>query len=213
MAPSKTGSTAPDDRSAYLLAEAKRRDPDRFLCALFAPAERRDDLLALLLFNDELARIPDAVTQPVTGLIRLQWWRDALDELLTGRPPYLGNNNFEVLYGHKNTPPPDASELVPEVPPGVADVLIHGLAKRRDDRLVDVLQFIAELDANAGVKKVDLARAFDVSHPERTRVTRGTRAEAKPPPAIAQNMPIASNSDVHSAGGEEQQRAKQFGRG
>lgn len=125
-------------------------------------------------------------------------------ELLTGRPPYLGNNNFEVLYGHKNTPPPDASELVPEVPPGVADVIIHGLSKRRDDRIVDVLQFIADLDAQAGVKKVDLARAFDVSHPERTRVTRGTRAEAKPPPAIAQNMPIASNSDVHSAGGEEQ---------
>ncbi|MGD9508205.1 MAG: squalene/phytoene synthase family protein [Geminicoccaceae bacterium] len=87
MDPSQTGDAAPDDRSAYLLAEAKRRDPDRYLCALFAPAERRDDLLALLLFNDELARIPDAVTQPMTGLIRLQWWRDALDELLTGRPP------------------------------------------------------------------------------------------------------------------------------
>jgi len=56
-------------------------------------------------------------------------------ELLTGRPPYLGNNNFEVLYGHKNTPPPDASELVPEVPPGVSDVIIHGLTKRRDDRI------------------------------------------------------------------------------
>ena len=78
---------APDDSSAYLLAEAKRRDPDRYLCALFAPADRRDDLLALLLFNDELARIPGAVTQPMTGLIRLQWWRDALDELLTGQPP------------------------------------------------------------------------------------------------------------------------------
>ena len=77
----------PADSSALLLAEARRRDPDRYLCALFAPAERRDDLLALLLFNDELARIPDAVTQPMTGMIRLQWWRDALDELLTGRPP------------------------------------------------------------------------------------------------------------------------------
>lgn len=77
----------PADSSTLLLAEARRRDPDRYLCALFAPAERRDDLLALLLFNDELARIPDAVTQPMTGMIRLQWWRDALDELLTGRPP------------------------------------------------------------------------------------------------------------------------------
>ncbi len=123
-------------------------------------------------------------------------------ELLTGRPPYLGNNNFEVLYGHKNTPPPDASELVPEVPTGVSDVIIHGLTKRRDDRIVDVLQFIADLDAQAGVKKVDLGKAFDVTHHERTRVTRSTKAEAKPPPPI-ENMAIASNSDVHSAGDEE----------
>lgn len=78
---------APEQGAGYLLAEAKRRDPDRYLCALFAPADRRDDLLTLLLFNDELARIPGAVTQPMTGMIRLQWWRDAVDELLTGRPP------------------------------------------------------------------------------------------------------------------------------
>jgi phytoene synthase len=83
----ETDRVAPDDSSAYLLAEAKRRDPDRYLCALFAPADRRDDLLTLLLFNDELARIPAAVTQSMTGLIRLQWWRDAVDELLTGRSP------------------------------------------------------------------------------------------------------------------------------
>ena len=73
--------------SSYLLAETKRRDPDRYLCALFAPADRRDSVLALVLFNGELARIPTAVTQPMTGLIRLQWWRDALDELAAGGRP------------------------------------------------------------------------------------------------------------------------------
>ena len=73
-----------DEGSSYLLAETKRRDPDRYLCALFAPADRRDSVLALVLFNDELARIPIVVTQPMTGLIRLQWWRDALDELAAG---------------------------------------------------------------------------------------------------------------------------------
>ena len=29
----------PADSPALLLAEARRRDPDRYLCALFAPAE------------------------------------------------------------------------------------------------------------------------------------------------------------------------------
>lgn len=78
---------APDERSAYLLAEARRHDPDRYLCALFAPADAREHLLALTLFNHELARIPEMVTQPMAGMIRLQWWRDALDEIAAGRPP------------------------------------------------------------------------------------------------------------------------------
>lgn len=76
--------TRPDP--AYLLDEARRHDPDRALCALFAPAERRPGVLALLLLNHELARIPDVVTQPVAGMIRYQWWREAIAEAAAGRP-------------------------------------------------------------------------------------------------------------------------------
>ncbi len=77
---------SPDDRSAYLLNETRRHDPDRYLCALLAPAERRDDVLTLVAFNHELARIPEIVSQPMAGMIRLQWWREALDELAAGQP-------------------------------------------------------------------------------------------------------------------------------
>jgi 15-cis-phytoene synthase len=77
----------PEERIAYLLREARSHDPDRYLCALLAPADRREALLALTLFNHELARIPEAVTQPVSGMIRYQWWREALDEMLAGGPP------------------------------------------------------------------------------------------------------------------------------
>ncbi|MBL8910719.1 MAG: protein kinase [Archangium sp.] len=83
-------------------------------------------------------------------------------ELLTGRPPYLGNNNFEVLYGHKNTPPPDASALVKGLSKTVSQVIIRGLAKRRDERPETVTEFVADLEAAAGAKKVDLARAFNL---------------------------------------------------
>ena len=77
----------PEQRSTYLAAEARKHDPDRYLCALFAPAERRDAVLGLVLFHHELARVPDVVSQPMAGYIRYQWWRDALDELTQGRPP------------------------------------------------------------------------------------------------------------------------------
>jgi phytoene synthase len=65
----------------------KTHDVDRFQAALFAPAERREALFALYAFDHELDRIRHAVTQPMTGLIRLQWWRDALDGIAAGRPP------------------------------------------------------------------------------------------------------------------------------
>jgi phytoene synthase len=73
-------------RLDYLLAEARRVDPDRYLCALFAPASRREPLLALAVLGQELARVPHTVTQPMAGLIRYQWWRDAIDEAAAGRP-------------------------------------------------------------------------------------------------------------------------------
>jgi phytoene synthase len=64
----------------------RRHDPDRFLCALFAPAERRPALLALLAYNHELARAREAASNPIAALIRLQWWREAVAEAAEGKP-------------------------------------------------------------------------------------------------------------------------------
>jgi NADH dehydrogenase [ubiquinone] 1 alpha subcomplex assembly factor 6 len=61
-------------------------DPDRFLVTLFAPAEARPALLALAAFDLELDRIARVTTQPMAGLIRLQWWRESLDGILAGEP-------------------------------------------------------------------------------------------------------------------------------
>lgn len=72
--------------STDLGAEARRHDPDRWLCGLFAPAALRDEVMALLLLNHELARIPEVVSQPMAGMIRYQWWRDSIDGAADGRP-------------------------------------------------------------------------------------------------------------------------------
>jgi phytoene synthase len=53
-------------------------DKDRFLGALFAPAERRSALHALYAFNGEIARVREAIREPMAGEIRLQWWREVL---------------------------------------------------------------------------------------------------------------------------------------
>ena len=77
----------PLERSTYLAAEARKSDPDRYLCALFAPAERRNAVLGLVLFHHELARVAEIVSQPMAGLIRYQWWREAVAEAAAGQPP------------------------------------------------------------------------------------------------------------------------------
>jgi phytoene synthase len=62
-----------------LSALVRRRDPDRFLTALFAPPEKRDALFALYAFNHELARAREVASQPALALIRLQWWREVVE--------------------------------------------------------------------------------------------------------------------------------------
>lgn len=60
-------------------------DPDRALCAGFLPASVRPDVTVLLAFHAELTRAlaparSAAIAGPIAGLIRLQWWRDVLEE-------------------------------------------------------------------------------------------------------------------------------------
>jgi NADH dehydrogenase [ubiquinone] 1 alpha subcomplex assembly factor 6 len=68
------------DRSplSYCGGEARRHDNDRFLTALFAPAAAQEAVFALIAFNQEVARTREVVSEPALGLMRLQWWRDAV---------------------------------------------------------------------------------------------------------------------------------------
>jgi phytoene synthase len=66
--------------------QVHRLDRDRLMCAMVANQEKRGSLLALLAFNLEIATIPELVSEPMLGEIRLQWWRDTLDDLYAGNP-------------------------------------------------------------------------------------------------------------------------------
>lgn len=65
---------------------ARQGDPARFEAAMFAAADRREDLFALIALNVELSRIPETVSEPMLGEIRLQWWDDAIEALFDGGP-------------------------------------------------------------------------------------------------------------------------------
>jgi phytoene synthase len=66
------------DAFAHCEQLVRTADKDRFLAALFAPAEHRGALFALYAFNVEVSRVREIVREPLAGEIRLQWWRDVL---------------------------------------------------------------------------------------------------------------------------------------
>ncbi|MFT3726487.1 MAG: squalene/phytoene synthase family protein [Terricaulis sp.] len=68
-------------------ADVRRFDEDRWLASRFAPEDARRRLVALCALNHEIARTAETVRQAAIGDIRLQWWRDAVAEVLAGKTP------------------------------------------------------------------------------------------------------------------------------
>jgi phytoene synthase len=66
------------DAYAHAAEIVRERDRDRYLADLFAPEAARRHLFALHAFNAEVARVREAISEPLPGEIRLQWWRDAI---------------------------------------------------------------------------------------------------------------------------------------
>lgn len=73
------------DAFAHCAGEVRAQDKDRYLAALFAPEDKRPHLMALYAFNLELARVPDLVSEPTLGEIRLQWWRETIEQMFAGQ--------------------------------------------------------------------------------------------------------------------------------
>jgi len=87
--------------NAEIVMQAVRTaDRDRYLSALYAPADKRDALLSLYAFNAEIAGIRDRIHEALPGEIRLQWWRDviAAGNPATGHP--LADSLVETITKH-----------------------------------------------------------------------------------------------------------------
>ncbi len=73
--------------AAECLKLVRQRDEDRWLAARYAGDADQRKLIALYAFHTELQRIPSLVSEPPLGEIRLQWWREAFDEIRQGKMP------------------------------------------------------------------------------------------------------------------------------
>ena len=67
-------------------------------------------------------------------------------ELLTGEPPFTGDNPLAIMGAHLNRVAPRLDQRQPAVPPALAATIARCLQRRPDDRYADVPAFIAALD-------------------------------------------------------------------
>lgn len=62
-------------------------DPERALAVTYAPAPLRPGLTTLFALDERFASVVASTTEPSIGLIRLAWWREALERLDRGPAP------------------------------------------------------------------------------------------------------------------------------
>ncbi|KAF7646854.1 hypothetical protein LDENG_00181380 [Lucifuga dentata] len=77
----------PQQNEKYCLELVRSRDYDGFVCSLLLPEEARRSSLALRAFNVEVAQVKDSISQKTIGLMRMQFWKTAIEEIYRDDPP------------------------------------------------------------------------------------------------------------------------------
>ena len=90
-----------------------------------------------------------------------------LFECLTGRPPFVSENDAGLMYAHLQQPPPSATAVEPELVGGIDEVLATAMAKAPPDRYPAAGAFADEASRALGV-----GGDGGAGSPERTRLRR-----------------------------------------
>ncbi|TPX13053.1 uncharacterized protein E0L32_006479 [Thyridium curvatum] len=71
----------------YCVNQLRHGDYDSYLLRQFVPRSSQDCYNALRTLNLELARLPETVSNPTIGRLRMQFWRDSVSAVFAGSPP------------------------------------------------------------------------------------------------------------------------------
>ncbi|MCC2321340.1 Stk1 family PASTA domain-containing Ser/Thr kinase [Cellulomonas xiejunii] len=113
-----------------------------------------------------------------------------LFELLTGRPPFVGDSPVAVAYQHVREMPPVPSTIASDLPESLDRITLKALAKERDARYSTAAEFRADLEAvlRGGQVSAPAVGAALASVP-----TGDTTQVMAPPVAPTQAMPPATS--------------------
>lgn len=139
-----------------------KADPDRFAAAMAAPVDARKTLFPLYAFNAEVTKAAWIASEPMIGEMRLQWWRDALDEITKGGPV----RKHEVATPLSEALTPEAAKTL--------DKLVQ--ARRWDlykDPFEDEDHLLEYLEATGGALMWAAAQCFGASSKDAEECVRG----------------------------------------
>ncbi|KAK5994425.1 NADH dehydrogenase (ubiquinone) complex I [Cladobotryum mycophilum] len=71
----------------YCLAQLQKSDYDAHLIRRFVPPPVQDTYAALRTLNLELVRLPEMVSNPTIGIMRMKFWQESIEHTFAGRPP------------------------------------------------------------------------------------------------------------------------------
>lgn len=101
-----------------------------------------------------------------------------LYELLTGRPPFVGDSPVSVAYQHVREDARPPSQLNPEVSQPVDHILAKALAKRTDDRYESAADMRKDIERAIAGQHVDAPTAATAAIPAATAVAPAVAAAA-----------------------------------
>ncbi|KAH7307998.1 Squalene/phytoene synthase-domain-containing protein [Stachybotrys elegans] len=71
----------------YCFTQLQSSDYDAHLIRRFVPPPVQDTYAALRTLNLELVRLPELVSNPTIGAMRMKFWQESIDNTFAGRPP------------------------------------------------------------------------------------------------------------------------------
>jgi eukaryotic-like serine/threonine-protein kinase len=132
-----------------------------------------------------------------------------LYEMLTGRLPFMNQNQFELMRAHIEFPPPPPRKYAPHLPESMEAIMLQALAKKKEDRFASAYEFrdaiLASPDLPTGAL---MGRATRGGSAPITPVHFGRISQANQPhPTAPQNRQPQERQTMDVRQFEAQQRA------
>ena len=120
-------------------------------------------------------------------------------ELISGRPPFSGNDPLQILEQLRTTTPPRLTELDATLPPTLADIIDRALQKDPADRFGDLGQMSREIDS---LRREIAGDEIPMARPSALPELPGPVVSAARPRTAPELTPVIDDSPVARAVGE-----------